>query len=95
MTEQPHRDEPEQPNDPFDEQWPSRWEKHMREGELLFLGLAELPTVDDAGRALERLSQLDLRRIVLERLYVWQVAHDPEGRQGFPGDAWLHPLADS
>jgi hypothetical protein len=95
MTDEPHPDDHDEPQDPFHEQWPSRWQKHMSEADRLWQALVELPTVEAAARALDNMAPVDLQRVVLERLYAWHYTHDQEGRQGFPGDAWLDPLDHS
>jgi hypothetical protein len=38
---------------------------------MLFLGLAELDSINDVLAALAGMSEADLKYIVVERLYIW------------------------
>lgn len=85
----------DEPRDPFlDEDWGrTPWHDVLRNGEMVFLGLAELPTIGDVAEAMKNMPASDLKAMVLERLYMW---HTAAGGEGFnwPPDEWLGIGAD-
>jgi hypothetical protein len=86
-------DPAEEPRDPFlDEEGRTAWHHSLRKGEMVFLGLTELPTIYDVVRALKGMPESDLKCIVLERLYVWHARKD--GPPVLPPDEWLSPPVD-
>ena len=87
----PEADEPndDEPRDPFlDEEWGAGpWHYSFRQGEMLFLALAELPTFVDVLKAMQNMPASDLRYIVGERLYSWHAAKSG----GLRPQKWLYP----
>jgi hypothetical protein len=88
-----NRDDEQGPGDPFREETGGPWHYSFRQGEMLFLGLTELPDVVRAIVGVRSMSKDDLESIVLERLYVW---HAQQGGPPYlPPSDWLSPKPDS
>ncbi len=77
----------EEPRDPFYEEEGPPERYALRKGEMVFLPLAELNTIDDVIEALKTMPESDLKCIVLERLYMWHATKD--GPPALPPDEWL------
>jgi hypothetical protein len=78
----------DEPRDPFlDEPGRTKWHYLLRNGEIVFLGLTELDTIDDVAKALDGMPESDLKCVVLERLYTW---HASKGSPpNLPPNEWL------
>jgi len=77
-----------EPRDPFREEAGGPWHYSLRQGEMLFQALAELPDITSVIIAMKDMPESELQCVVAERLYIWH-ATKPGGILGV--DIWLSP----